>query len=151
MSSEKVQETILRIIETISAEIPGYANIPEDWAKCEGNVALCIIDDSGNVHGKIWGPDRLRGRRYFDVAYRKAVQSWITGYPTGEYERLIFTEQINYKDFKIELPELMGWKGGQPVSLDKDTKIYCGFSGFRGETDVAIVKNAAEEAMKNIF
>jgi glc operon protein GlcG len=150
MSSEKIQEVILKIIEVISARIPAYAHIPEDWSKCEGNVALCIIDDAGNVHGKIWGPDKLRGRQYFDVAYRKAAQAWITGYATGEYERMIFTEQINYKDFGLELPELIGWKGGQPLALDKDTKIYCGFSGFRGITDISIVKNAVEEVIKSI-
>ena len=149
MSPEKVQEAILKIIETISAQIPAYINIPEDWNNCGGNVALCIIDDTGNVHGKIWGTDKLKGRRYFDIAYRKASQSWITGHATGEYERLIFTEQINYRDFGIEPPELIGWKGGQPIALDNGTKIYCGFSGFRGVTDIAIVKNAAEEVIKN--
>jgi uncharacterized protein GlcG (DUF336 family) len=148
MSSEQLQEVITKIIENISAQIPGYSNIPEDWSHCEGNVALCIIDDSGNVHGKIWGPDKLKGRGYFNIAYRKAAQAWITGYATNEYERLIFNEQINYKDFGIELPELIGWKGGQPITLDKDTKIYCGFSGFRGVTDIAIVKKAVEKVMK---
>lgn len=148
MSPEQSQEIIVQIIKHISAKIPGYRNIPEDWNNCEGNVALCIIDDSGNVHGKIWGPDKLKGRRYFDVAYRKAAQAWITGYATNEYERLIFNEQLNYKDFGIELPELIGWKGGQPIMLDKDTKIYCGFSGFRGITDIAIIQNAVEEVMK---
>jgi glc operon protein GlcG len=151
MSSEQLQEVIAKIIENVSAQIPGYHNIPEDWSNCEGNVALCIIDDSGNVHGKIWGFDKLRGRRYFDVAYRKAAQAWITGYATNAYERLIFNEQLNYKDFGIELPELIGWKGGQPIALDKDTKIYCGFSGFRGVTDIAIVKKAVDEVMKNIL
>jgi glc operon protein GlcG len=148
MLSEQLQEVIIKIIENISEQIPNYRNIPEDWNNCEGNVALCIIDDSGNVHGKIWGPDKLRGRKYFDVAYRKAMQAWITGYATNEYERLIFNEQLNYKDFGIDLPELIGWKGGQPITLDKDTKIYCGFSGFRGFTDIAIVKKAVEEVMK---
>jgi uncharacterized protein GlcG (DUF336 family) len=151
MSLEQLQEIIAKIIENISAQIPGYRNMPEDWSNCEGNVALCIIDDLGNVHGKIWGPDKLKGRAYFNVAYRKAAQAWITGYATNEYERLIFNEQLNYKDFGIELPELIGWKGGQPVALDKDTKIYCGFSGFRGVTDIAIVKKAVEEVMKNIL
>ena len=151
MSSEQLQEVISKIIENISSQIPGYRNIPDEWSNCEGNVALCIIDDSGNVHGKIWGADKLKGRRYFDVAYRKAAQAWITGYATNEYERLIFNEQLNYKDFGIELPELIGWKGGQPITLDKDTKIYCGFSGFRGVTDIAIVKKTVEEVMKNIL
>jgi hypothetical protein len=35
--------------------------------------------------------------------------------------------------------------------LDKDTKIYCGFSGFAGVTDITIVKKAVDEVMKNIL
>lgn len=148
MTAVKLQETISRIIENISAKIPSYANSEADWSKCEGNVALCIIDDAGAIHGKIWGEDKLKGRHYFDVAYRKAAQAWITGYATGEFERLVFTEQLNYRNFGIELPELIGWKGGQPIALNNNTKIYCGFSGFTGATDIAIVKNAVEEAIK---
>jgi glc operon protein GlcG len=80
------------------------------------------------------------------VAYRKASQVWITGYATNEYERLVFTDKINYKDFGIELPDLMGWQGGQPIQLDAHTRISCGFSGFKGVNDLAIVKKAADEA-----
>ena len=150
MLSEQLQEVMTKIIEHISIQIPGYRIMPEDWDNCDGNVALCIIDDSGNVYGKIWGPDKLRGRKYFDVAYRKAAQAWITGYATNEYEKLVFTDQINYKDCGLELPELIGWKGGQPLALDKNTKIFCGFSGFRRTTDIFIVNNAVEEIMKKI-
>jgi hypothetical protein len=42
----------------------------------------------------------------------------------------------------------MGWDGGQVIQLDSRTKIACGFSGFKGVNDLAIVKNAAGEAMK---
>ena len=84
------------------------------------------------------------------MAYRKAAQAWITGYATNEYEKLVFTDQINYKDCGLELPELIGWKGGQPLALDKNTKIFCGFSGFTGTTDIFIVNNAVEEIMKKI-
>ena len=147
MTSEKLQQLINRMFENISARIPSFKNSEADWNISQGNVAVCIIDDPGNVYGKIWGTDKLRGRRYFDVAYRKASQVWITGYATNEYERLVFTDQINYKDFGIELPDLMGWQGGQPIQLDTGTRISCGFSGFRGVNDLAIVKNAADDAM----
>ena len=147
MTTEKLQQIINKMFENISARIPSYKNSEADWKISQGNVAICIIDDSGNVYGKIWGTDKLKGRRYFDVAYRKASQVWITGYPTNEYERLVFTDQINYKDFGIELPDLMGWQGGQPIQLDTDTRISCGFSGFKGVNDLAIVKDAAAKAM----
>lgn len=148
MNPDQLKNIIYKIIEAVDKQVPTYANSEADWKNCQGNVALCIIDSNGNVYGKIWGDDKLRGRKYFDVAYRKAAQVWITGYSTGEFEKLVFTEQLNYKDFGIELPELMGWKGGQPIQLDKDTVISCGFSGFRGITDLAIVKNAVDLLIK---
>jgi len=147
MTHEKLQQVINKMLESISAQIPDYKNSEPDWSISQGNVAVCIIDEKGNVYGKIWGSDKLKGRKYFDVAYRKASQVWITGYKTGEYEKLVFTDKLNYKDFGIELPDLMGWQGGQPIQLDAETTIACGFSGFKGINDLGIVKKAADEAL----
>ena len=147
MSTEDLLRIINKMIESMTAQVPTYKNSAPDWNNCQGNVAACIIDDAGNVYGKIWGDDKLRGRRVYDIAYRKASQSWITGYNTGEFERLVFTDNLNYRDFGIDLPDLIGWKGGQVIQLDADTRIYCGFSGFKALTDVAIVSKAAEEAL----
>jgi uncharacterized protein GlcG (DUF336 family) len=148
MTNQQFQQVINRMLESISAQIPTYKDSAADWNISDGNVAVCIIDDAGNIYGKIWGNDKLRGRRFYDVAYRKASQVWITGYKTGEFERLVFTDKVNYRDFGIDLPDLMGWEGGQPIQLDAETRISCGFSGFKGVNDLLIVKNAAEEAMK---
>ncbi|MBL0136188.1 MAG: hypothetical protein IPP79_20545 [Chitinophagaceae bacterium] len=142
MTPQQLQQSIHKIIESLSDLIPTYKESKIDWNITEGNVAVCIIDDAGNVFGKIWGDNKIKGRRVYDIAYRKASQVWITGYKTGEFERLVFTDQINYREFGIDLPDLMGWEGGQPIQLDAETKIYCGFSGFKGVTDVAIVKKA---------
>lgn len=147
MTHEKLQPIINKIFESITVQIPAYKNSEPDWSISQGNLSVCIIDDAGNIYGKIWGNDKLRGRRFFDVAYRKASQVWITGYKTNEFERLVFTDKLNYKDFGIELPDLMGWEGGQPIQLDAETRISCGFSGFKGVNDLAIVKKAADEAM----
>ncbi len=147
MTKENLQQIINKMFESITTQIPGFKNSEADWKISAGNVAVCIIDDAGNIYGKIWGDNKLRGRSFYDVAYRKASQVWITGYKTGEYERLVFTDQLNYKDFGIELPDLMGWEGGQPIQLDDETRISCGFSGFRGVNDLAIVKRAADEAL----
>jgi len=147
MTNDNLQRVINRMMESMTSQIPAYKNSAPDWSISEGNVAVCIIDDAGNIYGKIWGSDKLRGRRVYDVAYRKAAQSWITGYKTGEFERLVFTDKLNYREFGIELPDLMGWQGGQPIQLDADTRISCGFSGFKGVNDLAIVQKAAEEAM----
>ncbi|MES2796537.1 MAG: hypothetical protein V4683_11250 [Bacteroidota bacterium] len=148
MDTLSLQSTINKMFDSISLQIPNYQSSPPDWSISQGNVAVCIIDGAGNIYGKIWGNDKVRGRKYFDIAYRKASQVWITGYKTGEYERLVFADKLNPKDFGIELPDLMGWEGGQPIQLDSATKIACGFSGFKGVNDLAIVKNAAEAAMK---
>ena len=148
MTNQQLQQVINRILESISAQIPTYKDSAADWNISDGNVAVCIIDDAGNIYGKIWGNDKIRGRCFYDVAYRKASQVWITGYKTGEFERLVFTDQVNYRDFGIDLPDLMGWEGGQPIQLDAETRISCGFSGFKGINDLAIVKKAADEAMK---
>ncbi|MEO7960861.1 MAG: hypothetical protein ABIR19_04890 [Ginsengibacter sp.] len=149
MTYEKLHQVIPEIFENISAQIPTYKNSETDWRISDGNVAVCIIDDAGNIYGRIWGKDKVRGRSFFDVAYRKASQVWITGYATGEYEKLVFADKIDYKDFGIELPDLMGWQGGQQIMLDDDTRISCGFSGFEGVNDLAIVKKAADEVMRN--
>lgn len=149
MDAQKLSRVISKIIENISARIPAFKSSELDWNISAGNVAVCIIDDAGNIYGKIWGDDKLRGRKFYDVAYRKASQVWITGYKTGEYERLIFTDKLDYHDFGIELPDLMGWEGGQPIQLDTETRISCGFSGFKGVNDLAIVKKSADEAMGN--
>lgn len=148
MSSQELQKTINLIFENISNQIPNFQNSPADWSISEGNVSVCIIDEAGNIYGKIWGNNKIKGRKYFDIAYRKASQVWITGYNTGEYEKLVFSGEINHKEFGIELPDLMGWDGGQMIQLDNDTKIACGFSGFKGVNDLAIVKKATEVAME---
>jgi uncharacterized protein GlcG (DUF336 family) len=148
MTNQELQGVINQMFESISVQILTYKGSAADWNISDGNVSVCIIDDAGNIYGKIWGNDKLRGRRFYDVAYRKASQVWITGYKTGEFERLVFSDKLNYKDFGIELPDLMGWEGGQPIQLDTETRISCGFSGFRGVNDLSIVKKAADEAMK---
>jgi hypothetical protein len=75
------------------------------------------------------------------------MQAWITGYATGDYEKNVFNGEINHRDYGIDLPELIGWQGGQPIQLNAETCIYCGFSGFKGATDLLIVKKAVEDSL----
>jgi uncharacterized protein GlcG (DUF336 family) len=147
MKQSELQSVINKMFDIISQEIPTFKTSDIDWNISDGNVAICIIDDAGNIYGKIWGDEKVRGRGFYDVAYRKASQVWITNMKTGEYEVEVFAGRINYKDFGIELPDLMGWEGGQPIQLDSETRISCGFSGFEGVNDLALVKSAAELAM----
>ena len=111
----------------------------------KGVASLCIIGEDGQVYGKIFGTDKLRGRDSFKIAWTKASQVWITGFKTNEYERMIFTDQIDYHTFGIPLPDLIGYEGGQPITLRDGTKLAVGFSGFRGTSDLEIVLKAMEK------
>ena len=137
---------IEKLISTIEELVPVYMAIPEDYAKANGVASLCIIDEAGQIYGKVFGTDKLRGRDSFRIAWTKASQVWITGYKTNEYEKLVFADQIDPQPFGIKLPDLVGWLGGQPVTLRDGTKVSVGFSGFRGTSDLEIVIKALEKA-----
>lgn len=141
MSHVQIEE----LLANIEALVPVYMAIPEDYAKSKGVASVCIISEDGQIYGKIFGTDKLRGRDSFKIAWTKANQVWITGYKTNEYERMIFTDQIDYHIFGISLPDLIGYEGGQPVTLPNRTKLSVGFSGFRGTSDLEIVQKALEK------
>jgi len=139
-STEKVAEIgkLINIIETL---IPEYSSRKED-SFAEGNVAICILDKEGNVFGKIWGTDKIKGRQFANLAWKKATQVWITGMKTGEYETKLYAGEFNESKFGINKPDLIGWEGGQPVMLKDKTEYSVGFSGFRGINDLEIVQRA---------
>lgn len=137
---------IEKLLTNIEEIVPVYMAIPEDYAKSKGVASVCIIGDDGRIYGKVFGTDKLRGRDSFKIAWTKASQVWITGYKTNEYERMIFSDKIDYHTFGISLPDLIGYEGGQPIILGDGTKISIGFSGFRGSSDLEIVIKALDEA-----
>lgn len=130
-----------RIISELDTLIPGYSANPAD-AFAGGNVAVCIIDAEGGVHGFVWGTDKVRGRNSFRLAWVKASQVWITGMKTGEYEKRLFNDEFDEGKYGIQKPDLIGWEGGQPVRLADGTVLSVGFSGFRGINDLDIVVRA---------
>ena len=136
---------IEKLISYIEELVTEYMAIPEDQAKSKGVASLCIIGEDGQVYGKIFGTDKLRGRDSFKIAWAKASQVWITGMKTNDYERMVFTGQIDYHTFGIPLPDLVGYEGGQPITLRDGTKLAVGFSGFRGGSDLEIVERAVEK------
>jgi glc operon protein GlcG len=138
MENSKIE----KIISTIESLIPEYMQNPADSGISNGNVALCIIAEDGQVLGKLFGKDKIRSRYSFKIAWTKASQVWITGTKTGEYEKLVFTKQIDEYKFGISRPDFIGWEGGQPVTLNDGTKLSIGFSGFRGISDLEIVTKA---------
>jgi uncharacterized protein GlcG (DUF336 family) len=134
------------LIESIEKLIPEYMANAIDKNITGGNLAVCIIDEENNVYGKLIGPDKNKSRQSYKNAWTKASQVWITGYKTSEYETLVFTKQIDESKFGISRPDLIGWEGGQPVTLKDGTKLSIGFSGFRGTTDLEIVVRAIKLA-----
>ena len=141
MRKNSMQAVVEVIFDNVDRLIPVYAANPLD-AFAEGNVAVCIIDGEGRVHGRIWGTDKVRGRQYFRLAWIKASQVWITGMKTGEYERKLFNGEFDESVYGIQMPDLVGWEGGQPLTLPDGTTLSVGFSGFRGVNDLDIMVKA---------
>ncbi len=143
MINKTTKEKIEAIIETVGKLIPETNAMPQNkWS--DGNVAICIIDEEGNTYGKLYGKDKVKNRRTYDLAWKKASQVWITGLKTGEFEKKIFNGELNEGDYGIQAPDFIGWQGGQPIVLKDGTRLAVGFSGFAGESDLGIVVKAIE-------
>ncbi|MDF2431688.1 MAG: hypothetical protein JWP44_1319 [Mucilaginibacter sp.] len=146
MNDKEITVLINKLFDEIQKLIPLYMGNPVDKAIANGNVAVCVIDDNGSVHGKMFGTDKARLRQSYKVAWTKASQVWLTGYKTGEYERMVFNKEVEENGNGIEAPDLIGWEGGQPLSLKDGSKLAVGFSGFRGVVDLEIMVKSLERA-----
>ena len=145
MALKEQVTTITEIIESVAQLIPFYMENEEDRKKAKGGIAICIIDDDGNVYGKMFGTDKIMMRERYRVAWMKASQVWITGIKTGEFEKLVFNREIDEESFGIKRPDYIGWEGGQTITLKNGTKLSVGFSGFRSASDLEIVMKALPE------
>jgi uncharacterized protein GlcG (DUF336 family) len=148
MDSKELAELIQSLIAAIEARVPDYVADAVDREKNNGNCALCIVDAAGTVYGKLFGTDKIRQRHSFRIAWTKASQVWITGLKTGEYEKRVYAGEIDDDEYGIIRPDFIGWEGGQPISVDGETKLSVGFSGFRGTSDLEIVQKAVADVMK---
>ncbi|WP_259069954.1 hypothetical protein HDF24_25040 [Mucilaginibacter sp. X4EP1] len=142
MTDQHLDAIINYAFSTIEKLIPVYMQNPDDAAISNGNVAVCIIAEDGHVYGQMFGTNKPRLRQSYKVAWTKASQVWLTGVKTGEYERMVFNKQVEENGNGIEAPDLIGWEGGQPLTLANGTKLSVGFSGFRGVTDLEIMVKA---------
>jgi len=142
MKNNEMLQLTSNIFNEIEKLIPVYMNNPDDKNISNGNLAVCIIDENGGIHGKMFGKDNARLRNSYRVAWTKASQVWLTGVKTGEYERMVFNKEVEENGNGIEAPDLIGWEGGQPLTLKNGTKLAVGFSGFRGVTDLEIMVKA---------
>ena len=142
MSEETTNSIIAKILVAVENLIPIYMQNPTDENIAHGNVAVCIIDENGNIHGKMYGTNKVRSRQIYKIAWTKASQVWLTGIKTGEYEKLVFNKIIEEDSNGIESPDLIGWEGGQPLILPNGAVLSVGFSGFRGVVDLEIMERA---------
>jgi glc operon protein GlcG len=133
---------IEKLIAAVEELLPDYLANPADVKNNKGNTAICIIDEHGQVYGKMFGDDKIIKRNIYRIAWTKASQVWITGINTGEYEKLVFNKQIDEHQFGIERPDLIGWEGGQLITLKDGTRLSVGFSGMRGISDLGIITRA---------
>ncbi|QEC66517.1 hypothetical protein FRZ67_04110 [Panacibacter ginsenosidivorans] len=146
MPSQELIQLIQNILIEAGKLIPHYMQNKEDERIAHGSCAACIIDEEGNVYGKLYGTNKIRARESYRVAWTKASQVWITGLRTGEYEKKFFNNEI--EECGIEVPDLIGWEGGQPLTLKNGIKLSVGFSGIRGINDLEIMVKALDIADK---
>jgi uncharacterized protein GlcG (DUF336 family) len=142
MEDHNLDTVINHAFAEIEKLIPVYMKDPDDACIANGNVAVCIIAEDGTVYGRMFGTNKPRLRQSYRVAWTKASQVWLTGVKTGEYERMVFNQEVEENGNGIEAPDLIGWQGGQPLTLLDGTKLSVGFSGFRGVTDLEIMVKA---------
>ncbi|HXB33837.1 MAG TPA: heme-binding protein [Puia sp.] len=150
MENPKLVAIISKMFAEIERLIPVYMQNAEDKAIAGGNVAICIIDENGMVHGRMFGTNKPRLRQSYKIAWTKASQVWLTGVKTGEYEKMVFNQLVEENGNGIEAPDLIGWQGGQPLTLPDGSKLSIGFSGFRGVVDLEIVVKALDKALNII-
>jgi len=139
---------INKMYGAIEKLIPVYMVVPEDKGISNGNLAVCIIEENGRIHGRMFGTNKPRLRQSYRVAWTKASQVWLTGVKTGAYERMVFNKEVDENANGIDAPDLIGWEGGQPLVMSNGTKLSVGFSGFRGTTDIEIMVKALADAQR---
>jgi uncharacterized protein GlcG (DUF336 family) len=148
MKQEEIAIFSNKLIKKIESTISKYNENPQDRDLNKGNVSVCIIDEYGNVFGKMFGNDKVICRSTYKTAWTKASQVMLTGMKTGEFEKKVFNGEIKEHQYGLSRPDFIGWDGGQPVVLKDGTKLSIGFSGFRGIIDLEIVEKAVAELDK---
>lgn len=69
MEISSINGIMSRLFTEIEKFIPVYMENPEDNRIANGNCAVCIIDENGAVHGKMFGTNKPRLRQSYKVAW----------------------------------------------------------------------------------
>ena len=139
MTSSVSEQLMSQVIQLY----PSYLTDPLDVQWNHGNAAAAIVEPDGAVRGHIFGDNRETGQRCFQIATRKVLQVWRTGYATGRFEELVYSGKLDEGTFGLQRPDLIGWEGGVPIVGADGGLIAAAFSGFRGIKDVEILERAA--------
>jgi glc operon protein GlcG len=145
MDRVRISEVVQRLFESLAKRIPDFLREPDDLAISRGNAVMLVIDGNGDVHGRYVGADPVKQVELGQVAWKKAVQVRLTRVATGRFEEFAFSRRLNWWEYGIPLPELVGWDGGLPAILSDGTPLALAFSGFRGEKDVEILRQAVQD------
>lgn len=135
-------QTIQALIDAVEAIVPKYLEDPEDFKIADGNMALYILDESGNMYGRMFGSDRAKQRISGKVAWHKVTQVWLTRKSTGTYERLVYNNEVPWWEYGVPKNEFIGWEGGVPAQLEDGSFLALALSGLRGDKDVEVLHEA---------
>jgi uncharacterized protein GlcG (DUF336 family) len=133
-----------KLIAHVVSLYPSYIKEPLDVQWHHGNAAAIVMDPDGTVHGHVFGADKDLGQKCFQVATKKVLQVWRTGYHTGRFEELVYAGKLDEGTFGVQRPDLIGWEGGVPLLAPDGRLSAAAFSGFRGVRDVEILERSAE-------
>lgn len=132
-----------KLIEHVALLYPEYKEDPLDIQWHHGNAAAVALEPDGALRGHVFGADKELGQKCLQVAMRKLLQVWRTGYHTGRFEELVYAGKLDEGSFGVQRPDLIGWEGGVPLLAPDGRLIAAAFSGFRGIKDVEILERAA--------
>lgn len=132
-----------RLVAHVTSLYPSYIQDPPDVQWHHGNAAVIVIDPDGAVVGRVFGSDKDLGQKCLQVAMRKVLQVWRTGFHTGRFEELVYSGRLDEGKFGVQRPDLIGWEGGVPLLAPDGRPVAAAFSGFRGVKDVEIIERSA--------
>lgn len=145
MNRLEFQSLCNTIGDEVERLLPDILSVPEDMQNSYGNCVLCIMTAAGDTVLRMYGGSNpVRQRQVAQIASKKALQVWRTGYATGIYETLVYGGKLDPEQFGIPHPEFIGWFGGVEAKTKTGERLVLAFSGVRGEQDVGILHLAAK-------
>ncbi len=142
MNPSALTALVEQFISEVEKLLPTCMANPPDRDNSLGNVTLFIVAEDGQLFGRMFGTDNVRRRGTCRIAWQKATQVWMTGMATGRYEEQVYAKQVDPSKYGINHPDFIGWDGGLPVVAADGTKLAVAMSGFTGETDCRIIREA---------